>query len=179
MAQTWPKVPMTAMMPSNSFMSLVERRVPEAASQTWNVGALLNYSSGLYQKWSSGDIAAIACQDGQNTTGAFTNVYLIVPGVELQANFLGSAAADNVLAAADHGGAFDVAEGANLLGTGVAGFYVQDSTSAAKVRILFGTEGVGGLECSAGDRTQTYVAAGDTNAIVRAIPLISVLHWYD
>jgi hypothetical protein len=175
MAFTWPKRSMTAVLPTNSYLSLAERRVPEAASQTYPTGALLNYSSGLYAKWSSGDLAALSCQEGQNTSGAFTNVYLLFPGIELEANFLGSAAADNVLAAADHGTAFDIAEGANLLGTGEAGWYVQDSTSATKVRIIFGGEG-----CVHNPQAETsYVTAGDTNAIVRAIPLISALHWYD
>lgn len=175
MATTWPKTAMRAVMPSNSYLSLVERRVPEAASQTFAIGSLLTYSSGLYAVWASGDLSAISCQEGQNTTGAFTNVYLILPGVELEANFLGSAAADNVLAAADHGTAFDVAVSSTLLGASSPGFYIQDSTSATKVRIIFGAEGVP----FGPQATESYVAAGDTNAIVRGIPLISALLWYD
>lgn len=174
MATTWPYRPMRAVLPSNSYLSLVERRVPEAASQTFCVGALLNYSSGLYQKWSSGDLAALSCMEGQNTTGAFTNVYLLVPGVELEANFLASSAANNTLAAADHGTAFDVAEDSDLLGTSEPAFYIQDTTSAVKVRICEFPS----IE-DAPQALESYVAADDVNAIVRAIPLLSVLHWYD
>lgn len=172
---TWPKRPMRAVLPTNSWMSLLERRLPEADSQTFPVGAPLKNSSGLVAEWDSGDIIGLSATAGQNTTGdIYTNLYLLVPGVELEANFLGSAAADNVLAAADVMGKFDIASSATLLGTGKPGWYIQDSTSATMVRICE-LPGVVGLPQS----MESLVAVGDTNAIVRAIPHIANLHWYD
>lgn len=172
---TWLKRPMRAVLPTNSWMSLLERRLPEADSQTFPVGAPLKNSSGLIAVWDSGDILGLSATAGQNTTGdIFTQVYLLVPGIEIEANFLGSAAADNVLAAGDVHGKFDIAASATLLGASSAGWYIQDSTSATMVRICDlppSTANPQGLE--------SRVAVGDTNAIVRAIPHIANLQWYD
>lgn len=175
MATTWLKRPMRAVLPYNSYMSLLERRLPEGDSQTFPVGAPLKFSSGLLVVWDSGDVAALSAQAGQNTTGdLFTQCYLLTPGVELEANFLGSAAADNVLAAADVGNKFDIAEGANLLGTGIKGWYIQDSTSATVVRISE-------MRASSPEplALESIPAVGDTNARVWAIPHYANLHWYD
>lgn len=174
MATTWLKQSMRALLPFNSFMSLVEFEVDEGDSQTYPLGSPLMYSSGKYIEWTSGNkIAALSAKAGQNSTGIKTNVYLLVPGIFLEANFLGSAAADNVLAQADHGTSFDIAKGANLLGTGDAAYYLQDSTSAVVAKIA-------AFKASSPEpqAVESQPAAGDTNARVWCLPLVDELHWY-
>lgn len=171
----WIKRSMIAVMPSNSYVSLLEREWPEGDNQTFVIGAPIAFSSGLAVAWTSGNLAGISAVAGQNTTGdLFTKVYLLEPGVCIEANFLGSAAANNTLAAADMGTAFDIASDVNLLGTGRAGWYLQDSTSATMARI---SELKASIPNPLEDRS--IPAIGDVNTRLRAIPLIANLHWYD
>ena len=174
MAETWDKGPLRLFSLSNSFLSLVERRVPEGASQTFVTHAPLKIVSGLAVEWTSGtDIAFWSAGDGRNTTGADAMVYFATPELGIEANFLGSAAADNVLAAADFGTAFDLAKSATLLGTGKPGWYLQDSTSSVMARICQFH-----CEMALPNKLPTLrPTAGDTNARVRALPLTANLHW--
>lgn len=175
MAKTFLKGHLQPIMPSNSYLSLYERILPEAASQTFPEGSPLKFASGLLAKWvSTGDakIAAISLEEGQNTTGAQAKVVLTSDVLWIEANFLGSSAADNVLAAADVGTAFDLAENANLLGTAEAGWYLQDSTSDAVARI-------GALVSSIvlPQSDSSFPEVGDTNARVRARILTDKTIW--
>jgi hypothetical protein len=175
MAETWPKRPLFAVAPSAAIVGLMERRWPEGASQTFPIGAPLKVSSNTLVEWTAGtDLAALSVAAGQNTTGATCAVYFLVPGIELEGNFLGSAAADNILAAADVGTAFVLAKSTTLLGTGNAGWYVEDNASNACVKLceLMAEQPVPNVNA-------TYPAVGDTNARVRVMPLTSLLYWFD
>jgi hypothetical protein len=177
MAVTWGKAPLVPIVESNSFLSLIERYIPEGASQTFPVGSPLKMASGLAVAFvapSDADLAAFSLEAGHNNSGSTARVVLAYPGVEFEANFLGSAAADNIIAAADFAGAgFDLATDANLLGTGLAAWYLQDSTSsvAARISALRADRGI------PANSTQSQPAIGDTNARVRCCPLFSILHW--
>lgn len=174
MARTWQKGPLRLYDPSNSFLSLLERRVPEGASQTFVTHSPLKLTSGLAVEWTSGtDVAYFAAGDGQNTTGAFANVYMMDPRIEFEASFLGSAAADNVLAAADLGIARDLVKGTSLLGTGKDGWYIADTAVTGHCRIT-------AFEAENADfASQSWPATGDTNARVRAKILGNLNHWFD
>jgi hypothetical protein len=166
MPNTWPKLPLQVKDDTNSFLSLFERDWPEGANQTFPVGAPLKLVSGLTQVFvnpTDAPLAAFSLSAGQNTTGATTQVVLAVPYLEIEGNFLGAAAADNVLAAADLGSSRDLASDANLLGTGEAGWYIKDSAADPAVVICgFLTDQV------LPTVNDTNPAAGDTNARVRA-----------
>jgi hypothetical protein len=174
MAETWARGPLRLFALSNSFISLVERRVPEGASQTFVTHSPLKIVSGLAVEWTAGtDVAFWSAGDGQNVaSGAFAMVYFATPELGIEANFLGSAAAANVLAAADFGTAFDLAKGTDLLGTGKDGWYISDTTSSIMVRICEIHS-----EMTIPNKLPAPPAVGDTDARVRALPLTSLLHW--
>lgn len=175
MALTWQKAPLRLFGLSNSFLSLVEREIPEGASQTFVTHSPIKIASGLAVEWTSGtDIAFWSCGSGQNTTGAKGMFYFATPDIGIEANFLGAAAADNVLAAADFGITRDIAKG-NLLGAANDAWYIQDSADGVMVKICqFHTE-----TKVPNELPSLRPAAGDTNARLRALPLISKLDWYD
>lgn len=176
MAVTWTKKPLRPIVESNSFLSLYERYIPEGASQTFPAGAPLKMASGLavvFVAPSDADLAAFSLEAGHNTTGAEIECILAYPGVEFEANFLGSAAADNVLAAGDLGGAgFDLAASSTLIGGASAGWYLADTTSSVSARICAFR-----AQSPEPNVLQSQPAAGDTNARVRCCPLFSVLLW--
>jgi hypothetical protein len=175
MAKTYAKGYLQPIAPSNSYLSLYEREMPEAASQTFPEGSPLKFSSGLLAEFvnpTDGKIAAISLIAGQNTTGALTKVVLTSDILWFEANFLGAAAADNVLAAADVGTSFDLAKSTTLLGTGYPGWYLQDATSdvAAKIGRLVSAQVPPQSDSS-------LPAVGDTNARVQARILDTKSHW--
>lgn len=175
MATTWPKKPLFAVNANAAIIQLLERRVPEGASQTFPAGAPLKIVSNLVVEWTATtDLAYLSLAAGQNTTGAQAAVLMLYPGIELEGNFLAGSAADNVLAAGDFGTAYVLAKSTTLLGTGNAGWYVEDNTSNACVKVceFFGEQPPPNV-------INTYPEAGDTNARVRVAPLISLLYWYD
>ena len=174
MATRWPTGPLRLYDPTNSFLSLLERRIPEGASQTFVTHSPLKLTSGLAVEWTSGtDVAYWSCADGQNGSGLFANVYMAHPHLEFEANFLGSAAADNDLAAADLGIARDLVKGTALLGTGKDGWYIADTATTGHCKIT-------ALESeNAFFQDASFPASGDTNARVRAAILHNLLHWFD
>jgi len=177
MANTYPKAPLRVSVPSNSFLSLIERAWPEGASQTFPVGAPLKLASGLAVVWVSptdAPIAAFSLTAGQNlASGAVTKVVLAEPHVELEANLLGSAAADYTLLATDLGTAYDLKSAANLLGTGVAGWYFAATTTDVAVRINnFSSDII------IPNQLASSPAAGDTNARVKARVEKTKSLWY-
>lgn len=174
-ATTWFKKPLFAVNANAAIIQLLERRVPEGASQTFPAGAPLKIVSNLVVEWTAGtDLAYLSVTAGQNTTGAQCAAIMLYPGIELEGNFLAGSAADNVLAAGDFGTAYVLAKSTTLLGTGNAGWYIEDNASNACVKIC---EFHG--EQPPPNVNNTYPEAGDTNARVRACPLISLLYWYD
>jgi hypothetical protein len=176
MANTWPKFPLKPIVPSNSYLSLLERDYLEGASQTFPAGAPLKLSSGLLIEWvnpTDADIFAISVTAGQNTTGATVKTIVAKPELELCANFLGSAAADNVLAAADMGLTRDLAKSTTLVDNATnPGWYFADTSSDVAIQISqFRADLV------LPNVTQTNPATGDTNARVFA-SIIAGKSWW-
>lgn len=176
MAQTFTKQALRPIEPSNPYCSLVERRLPEGASQTFPPGSPLKLASGLaivFVSASDGPIAAISVESGHNTASGSEIACIIAhPNLEIEANFLGSAAADNVLAAADFGSDFDLASSSTLINSADAGWYIQDSTSSVSVTMM--NYRVNQISPTT---NALLAAAGDTNARVRARILQDVLHY--
>ncbi len=176
MAKTYTKQALRPIEPSNVYGSLVERKLPEGASQTFPPGSPLKLASGLaivFVSASDGPIAAISTESGHNTASGSEIMCVIAhPNLEIEANFLGSAAADNVLAAADFGGDFDLATSTTLIGGADAGWYIQDSTSSVSVTMM--NYRVNQLSPTS---NVMLAEAGDTNARVRARILQDVLHF--
>lgn len=176
MAKTFPTLPLRVSVPSNSYLSLVERYAPEGATQTFPAGAPLKASSGLLIEWVSvadADIIGFSMNAGQNTTGATCEYVMAEAIVELEANFLSSTATDNVLAAGDLWIARDLSKGTNLLGTGVAGWYFADAAVGGGITISeFKSDYV------FPDVNDSTPAAGDTNARVKARVTPGVSVWY-
>lgn len=176
MANTYGKLPLRVSVPSNSFESLIERSWPEGASQTFPVGSPLKLASGLalvFVNPTDAGIAAFALTAASGTTNNATKVLLATPDVEIEANLLGSAAADQVLAAADLGKAYDLASNANLLGTGAAGWYIQATTSDVAVRINDFRSDI-----TIPNQNASFPAVGDTNARVKARVEKTKSLWY-
>lgn len=167
MALTHNKLPLRPFYSSNPYMSLFERDYPEAASQTFPACAPLKIVSGLLAEWvnpTDADVFAISLTAGQNTTGATVKAVFATPDLELEGNFLGSAAADNVLAAADLGLSVDLAKSTTLIDNAAnPGWYFADTTSDVACVITQ-------LRCNQvpPNSTQTNTAVGDTNARVFA-----------
>ena len=177
MANTWGKAALDIVVPDSEFLALITREAPEGASQTFPAFSPTKIASGLHAVFvnpTDGLLAAFAVIAGQNTTGANTKIVRAVQGVEIEANFLGAAAADNVLAAADYGGKFDLLSSSTLIGGASAGWYISDATADPSVRIsAFKTSH------PLPNVVATDPAVGDTNARVRAIPILTKTHWYD
>lgn len=174
MAITHTKARLEPIVHDDVLLSLITRRLPEGASQTFKSHSPVALSSGLVVAFvapATALLAGFALSDGSNTTGAYTDVVLAVGGLEIEANFLGSAAADNVLAAADLGGKFDLLSSSTLINGALPGWYISDATADPSVRICeFPPVRVA-------NSTSTRTAAGDTNARVRAQPIQTKTHW--
>ncbi len=175
MANTYPKLPLRVSVPSNSFLSLYERQLPEAASQTFPAGAPLKLASGLVNVWVStadAPIAAFSLAAGQNTTGAMTKIILAEPHVEIEANLLGSAAIDYVLLAGDLGTAYDLIA-STTSAAGAPGWYISATTAAVAVRVCQFSSAI-----ILPNQNASYPAAGDTNARVKARVEKTKSLWY-
>lgn len=173
MAITWPKFPLKPLVPSNSYLSILERDYPEGASQTFPVGAPLKAASGLLIEWvnpTDADIFAFSLTEGHNDTGSTVKTLLATPEIEFCANFLGSAAADNVIAAADLGLTRDLAKSTTLLPaheTNRNGWYIADTNSDVAVIISQFKADISPTVADA-NATASDPAVGDTNARVFA-----------
>lgn len=176
MAKTYQKAPLRISAPSNSFLSLIERAWPEGTSQTFPVGSPVKLVSGLATVWvnpTDAKIYGFALIAGQNTTGATTKILLAENNIELEANLLGSAAADRTLLAADLGTAYDLVSGANLLGTGAAAWYFAATTSDVAVRICDFMSDI-----TIPNQLASNPAVGDTNPRVKARVETAKSIWY-
>lgn len=176
MAKTYQKAPLRVSVPSNSFLSLIERAWPEGASQTFPVGSPIKLVSGLATVWvnpTDAKIYGFALTAGQNTTGATTHIVLAEPHLELEANLLGSAAADRTLVATDLGTAYDLVSSSTLLGAGAAGWYFAATTSDVAVRICDLMSDI-----TIPNQLQSAPAVGDTNPRVKARVETAKSIWY-
>jgi hypothetical protein len=151
---------------------------PEGASQVFKIGWPLKFASGLLAEWVSvadGQLVGFALADGQNLASPTIPAKYVAayPEISIEGNLLDSSAADEVLVAADLGIEQDLIKGANLLGTGVAGWYIQNTAAGAAVKTY-------GLQTSytlpTADAYQP--AVGDTNARLRASVKAGVSFWF-
>lgn len=132
MATTWQKKPLKPYVLGNSYLSLYERYATEGASQSWPAGSPVSFSSGklvVFVAPATLKVAGVALDAASGVTDTAVRYLIANENVEFEANLLTSAAANRTLAQADLGTLFDLATNANLLGTGVAGWYIQDTTS--------------------------------------------------
>lgn len=169
MAKTYPKRGLKVLDRQNTHLSMATRRLPLTTGQTIPEGAPMKIASGLLLEWVSIADAlmyAIAVEEKTSSAaGDRVECVLSVPQLELEGSFLGSSAADNVLAAGDFGTGRLLIKNANLLGTGKAGWFIQDGTGAAEaVRLVDDTTN----EVVPNAAGPTRAVAGDTNARVRA-----------
>lgn len=175
MAKTYDTLGLKAIHPFQPLGSWLRQDLPKASATAIVKGAPIKMASGLAVEWVNPTDADIdgftmaAAVDGETTV---ESIYA-TEDVVLELTFLGSAAADNVLAAADHHKSVDLAKGANLLGTGVAGWYAADTTVDVAVKII-------SFESSKilPNSSETIAVVGDTNARVRAHVLPGVSSWY-
>src|SRR5262245_14573368 len=133
MAVTHVKNRLEVIVHDATMLESITREWPEGASQTFLAGAPLKLVSGLALKFvtpTDGKLAGFALSDGHNVaSGASVTVIPAFPHIEIECNFLGAAAADNVLAAADFGNKFDLLESTTLIGGDTAGWYISDATA--------------------------------------------------
>lgn len=129
----------------DSFLSAIVREAPEAASQTFPIGAPLIFSSGLVAEEAAtvdldGDVIGFAARAGQNGTGKVSSFIPAFAGIEFFANFLNNANphnTTNAIAAADVGGTFEIQKDTNIVGDGGAAvWHVADvGTTAAALMV--------------------------------------------
>lgn len=176
MAKTYPKQALAVSIPSDAWLGYNTRYVPEGASQTFVSSSPLVFSSGYLVVGATPTtaIAAFALQAGSNTTAGAVNVPVlpVYNGVVIFANFLGAAAADNVIAAADLGGSFDLDLSATLLGASSPGWYIEDGAASACIKITsFASDYI------FPNISETVAVVGDTNARVTGEVVDSVYAW--
>jgi hypothetical protein len=180
MAKTFPTERLEVNPLDDTFLSYTTKRYLEAASQTYPAGSPVKNSSGYIAEWENvadADIIGFVFTAGSNDGSAglsTVDVVLAVPDLRVEANFLGAAAADNVLAQADLFIERDLLKGANLLGTGAAGWYIADAADGAAVII----QEFDCFRVKFADRDNYKPEAGDTNARVRAAVKPGVSAWY-
>lgn len=168
MATTWPRRASYPTVPSNSYISLIERNNGlMGASQTFVAGAPLSYSSGLLVVFVNPTTAKIAAWASESASGVINSrlkYILATPEVEIEANLLATSAGTYTLLATDLGTALDLAVSATLEGTGLPGWYIAKTTSDPSVTVSeFYSDIVPPQKAS-----PTFPAAGDIDARVRA-----------
>ena len=171
---------MEVVVHDNVILALITQQLPEGASQTFPAGSPLKYDSGSgtlleFVAITDSDLAAFATQAAHNdAAGGEVSGVILVPGLfQLEGNFLGAAAAANVLAQTDFMKAFELAKSSTLVHGTDPGWYIADVTTNPALRISAFLTSYPLPNVIDGDKTK----AGDTDARVRAVPLISKLEW--
>lgn len=185
MAKTHPVQALSQHHNDSPFLALAVRKVPVAASQgAVKAGWPLKLVSGLATEWVSvadADLAYFANEDfirsGDSTApaaGTMRRCIVADPAkVIVEGNLLvTSTYATNVLAAGDLGAEVTLEKGANLLDTGVAGWFFGDTTTGAAL-IIDDFASRYRDPTSAEDRA----VAGDSDARLRARIKTSVSLW--
>lgn len=181
MAKTFPTEALGVNPLNDPVFGYITRRYLEAASQTYPAGSpVKDNASGFIAEWVSvadADIVGFVITAGSDDASAGdspVDVILAYPQLVIEANFLGSAAADNVLAQTDLFAEKDLIKGTDLLGTGLDGWYFQDAAAGAAVIIQeFDSSPV-----YHGDTSVHRPVDGDTNARIRAAVKPGVSLWY-
>jgi hypothetical protein len=167
MAKTYRKTALTIHHHDDAYLAVLQRKVPEGATQTYKAGWPLKIVSGLVIEWENDDeqIFAFAMEDASGTTSAPQNVVLCEPSKLLvEANLLDtSTAGDEALVAADLGAVKTIEKGTDLLGTGADGWFFGDTT-AGGVAVIVSFEN----RQWPPDNVESFAEVGDTNARVLA-----------
>lgn len=173
MAKTYPKRPLMPAVPNDAFLGFVSVEYQEATSQTFKAYSPVVLASGLLNEASSTitttPMLGIVLEDATNasTTGTFLRVCPFMgDSTSVYGNFLGAAAADNVLAAADLGNDYQLAKSTTLLGTGKPGWYILDDSTNGCVKISSFRS-----DWTIPQSNESAAVAGDTNARVTATVL--------
>lgn len=178
MAKTFPVSALSLTAKDRETFDYLAEYGPEANSQTFKIGWPLKMASGKLTEWVSvadANIWGFALSDGQNATSGLVPTKFVAarPDLMIEANFLGSSAATNVLAATDLGIERDLIKNANLLGTSVPGWYIQDSAAGAAVITSNFESGY-----VFPDQDAYEPVAGDSDARIRAFVKPGVSAWY-
>jgi len=174
MAKTYPKRGIQVFAPNDAYLSAVSVYLPEGLNQTFT-GVNPVVVTGGYVVLAADpvtSVAGICLEDGHNTAAGTYNVRVVPVSqdVGVYANFLGNAAADNVLAAADLYLSRDFEYDANMISAGVGGWYVEDGAASASVKIVSFNSDI-----AIPNNSESIAVAGDTNARVSALFLNSVV----
>lgn len=167
MAKTYAKGALGFGLPGDSYLEYSVMYSPEAASQTFLTAAPVIWSSGYIAAGTSVCTALVgfSLAAGSNTTAGAVDIKWIpcYAGLQVYGNFLGAAAADNVLAAADLGTSRQLALLANNY------WYFLDDTNTPGV-IITSFES----DQRVPNNSEVIAVAGDTNARITGEVLGSV-----
>lgn len=178
MAKTYPKRGIQVFAPNDAYLSAVSVYLPEGQTQTFEGVNPVVVTSG-YVVLAADPVTAVAgicVEDAHNSAADGTYNVRVIPvseDVGIYANFLANAAADNVLAAADLYLKRDLEYDANMISTGVGGWYIEDGAAAASVRIVSFNSDI-----AIPNSSESIAKVGDTNARVSALFLDSVVQAY-
>lgn len=173
MAKTFAKSALSVVIPSDAYLGFASRHALEGSTQTFVSSAPVVLTAGYIVAAANPATAVygFALEAGHNITQGTQQIKFLpcYHGLEINANFLGSAAADNDIVVADWGLAVRIALSATLLGASSPGWYLEDtgSTQAAKISDFKS-------DVLVPNSSETRAFAGDTNARVRAVVLTSV-----
>ena len=148
MAYTFPKLELLVVEAKDCYQAYIKTTQPVGASQTFKGGEPLVASSGLLVLATSvfnpgnQQCVAFSTETANATTGADIPVIMATPWLQFEVNFLGSSAADNVLAAADLFASAGLARSTTLAGASRPGWYAVDGGTAAIVVDDFQTTNV-------------------------------------
>lgn len=178
MAKTYPKRGIQVFAPNDAYLSSVSVYLPEGLNQTFEGVNPIVVTSGYVVLAADPvtSVMGICVEDAHNAAAGTYNVRVIPVSqdVGVYANFLGNAAADNVLAAADLYLSRDFEYDANMISAGVGGWYVEDGAASASVKIVSFNSDI-----AIPNNAQSEAEAGDTNARVSALFLNSVVQSYN
>lgn len=167
MAKTYTKAALGFGLPGDSYLEYSVLYSPEAASETFLTAAPVKWASGYITAGTSvcTALTGFSLQAGSNVAAGAATVKWIpcYAGLKVFGNFLGAAAADNVLAAADLGTSVQLALLASTY------WYFLDDTNTPGV-ILTSFES----DQRVPNNSEVLAVAGDTNARLTGEVLASV-----
>lgn len=171
MAVTFNKDILRPVFPQDAFLNWASLYGPEAATQTFVYGDVLEMNANYLQICGSpaggagNRLWGIALQSGNNAgvAGTYNIKYFpLLPGACAIVNCLAAAAANHVLAAADFGAQYELTRSATLVGGTDPGWYLNSAAAVTKSNTIvsfFGDQ----------PTTSNYAQegrVGDTNARV-------------
>lgn len=162
---------------SSSYLSPVIEDHIEGATQTYPAGSPVVLTGGYIVAAASPatDIYGFAVEAGHNVAAgaAKCHVIRVTEAHEVVANLLEGGAANHTIAITDIGSPVDLIYDANLLGTGLGGWYF-DTPAAAGGSVIV-TSLAGDQVPPSGRGPSRFAEVGDINARVRARVLTAVI----